>query len=105
MTPFWIGILNTLAIGAIHSTYQAGKSANGVINVYEFRKVAGVLYLIFIPIALYFSYWLMIDENWWWLGISVVLNIPPIAAITTMLANIIVIPLSLLVAKVIGAKL
>jgi len=110
LSDLLLTLINIVLLGAGNSIYHAERLRYGKtlfkksdFDFYEkiddLHKVTDPLKLIFYPLIVIFSY-LLIKQNVWMFLLSIVLNIPPLNTITVIVANIIVIPLAIIVAKI-----
>lgn len=115
MSDLLLTLTNIVLLGAGNSIYHAERLRYGKtlfkesdFDFYEqiddLHKVTNPLKFIFFPLIILFSY-LLIKQNFWLFLLSVVLNIAPLNAITVIVANIFVIPLSIIVAKIRRVKI
>ena len=107
MDSYLLTAIFTLVLGAGNSVYH------GELVIFEKKKygiddtgmktVFNILKIVLGPAILYLGY-LLAKENLFLLIIGVVLNMPPINALTILIANIFVIPLSIVIAKLLRIK-
>lgn len=114
MSNLLLVIINTLLLGAENSIFHAERLHYGKVlfkkedfdwfeKIDDFHKITDPLKIVLIPLIIIFSY-LLIKRSFWLFAVSLVLNIPPINVITITVANIFVIPLTMLISKLRGAK-
>ena len=108
MDSYLLTAIFTLVLGAGNSVYHGEqlvifeKKKYGIDDT-GMKKVFNILKIVLGPAILYLGY-LLAKENLFLLIIGVVLNLPPINALTILIANIFVIPLSIVIAKLVRIK-
>lgn len=100
----------TLLLGAGNSVYHAERLRYGKTlikksdfdfyeTVDDLHKITNPLKFVLFPLIIIFSYWL-IKQNFWLFIISVAINMAPLNTLTVLLANIFIIPLAIIIAKI-----
>lgn len=109
MNNYIVAIIFALLLGAGNSIYHAERlkkleKPRNREDVNNWNKVFNILVLIFYPLIIYFGY-ILFRRSILLFGISVVVNMPPINILCILIANIVVIPMSIFIAKLFRIKI